>query len=346
MQAGAFARSEDAEQQRAKLAMLGIESKLTEREQSGRTVYRVRVGPFDHKAEADAAKDKPRRRRRRRGAGARAALIDAARAFAPEGTTMLPPSDATRLFGRALPGAALAGLAGARAWRSRRCRRGHRTTSGSPSRRRCPPPGKIEVIEFFWYECPHCNAFEPALDAWAKQLPADVAFRRVPVWFREEPFTAQQRLYYAIEALGLVPTLHRRVYYAIHNEHMRLRTPEDIAAFVTKNGVDPVKFMAAYSSFSVQARAQQARQLAAAYKIDAVPAMGVQGRYYTNGSLANASGTAAIAGRVERAHARRRRRPDRQGPPGRLRRADAGPARDDFRQRIRAGATATAPRVE
>src|SRR5450755_3800012 len=54
-------------------------------------------------------------------------------------------------------------------------------------------PGKIEVIEFFWYECPHCNAFEPALEAWSKQLPADVVLNRVPVWFREEPFTAQQK---------------------------------------------------------------------------------------------------------------------------------------------------------
>src|SRR5438309_2645469 len=50
---------------------------------------------------------------------------------------------------------------------------------------------KIEVIEFFWYECPHCNGFEPALEAWLKRLPEDVAVRRVPVWFREEPFSAQ-----------------------------------------------------------------------------------------------------------------------------------------------------------
>jgi thiol:disulfide interchange protein DsbA len=151
-------------------------------------------------------------------------------------------------------------------------------------------PGTIEVIEFFWYECPHCNAFEPALEAWSKRLPADVTLRRVPVWFREEPFTAQQRLYYALESLGLVATLHRRIFYAIHNDHTRLRSPEDISAFMLKNGVDPVKFMATYGSFAVQTKAQQARQIAAAYKIDAVPAMGVQGRYYTNGSLANASG--------------------------------------------------------
>ncbi len=148
--------------------------------------------------------------------------------------------------------------------------------------------GKIEVIEFFWYECPHCNAFEPALEAWAKRQPDDVAFRRVPVWFREEPFSAQQRLFYALEALGRVPTMHRKVFAAIHAERTRLRTTEDIAAFALKNGLDPVAFMTTYNSFAVQTKSQQARQIASAYKIDAVPAMGVHGRYYTNGNLANA----------------------------------------------------------
>jgi thiol:disulfide interchange protein DsbA len=154
-----------------------------------------------------------------------------------------------------------------------------------------PTGGKVEVIEFFWYECPHCNAFEPALDSWTKKLPDDVAFRRVPVWFREEPFSTQQRLFYALDALGLVPTLHRKVFQAIHNDRARLRSPEDLAAFALANGVDPVKFIETYNSFSVQSKSQQARQTAAAYKIDAVPAMGVQGRYYTNGNLANVGAT-------------------------------------------------------
>jgi thiol:disulfide interchange protein DsbA len=153
-------------------------------------------------------------------------------------------------------------------------------------------PGKIEVIEFFWYECPHCNAFEPALEAWARRQPDDIAFRRVPVWFREEPFTAQQRLFYALESLGVLPTLHRRIYHAIHAERTRLRSPDDMLAFVTRNGVEADKFMAAFNSFAVQSKGLQARQTAAAYKIDAVPAMGVHGRFYTNGTLANAGGSA------------------------------------------------------
>jgi protein dithiol oxidoreductase (disulfide-forming) len=148
--------------------------------------------------------------------------------------------------------------------------------------------GKIEVIEFFWYECPHCNAFEPALEAWSQKLPPDIGLRRVPVWFQEVPFAAQQRLYYTIETLGLIATLHRRVFAAIHEDRVRLRTTEDIAAFALKNGVDPIKFMTTYGSPEVTALTLQARQLADAYKIDAVPAIGVQGRYYTNGNLANA----------------------------------------------------------
>ena len=148
--------------------------------------------------------------------------------------------------------------------------------------------GKVEVVEFFWYECPHCNAFEPALEAWAKKLPADAVLRRVPVWFQDVPFAAQQRLFYTLETLGLGPTQHRKVFAAIHGDRARLRTPEDMAAFALKNGADPIRFMTAYGSPEVTALCQQARQLAEAYKIDAVPAMGVHGRYYTNGNLANA----------------------------------------------------------
>ena len=149
-----------------------------------------------------------------------------------------------------------------------------------------PSNGKIELIEFFWYGCPHCNAFEPTLDAWQKKLPDDVAFKRVPVAFSEEPFVAHQRIFYALESMGLVDKMHRKVFYAIHNERMRLAKPDEIATFMGKNGVDPAKFLEAYNSFSVQTKAAQARQLSQAYKIDAVPAMGVQGRYYITGTMA------------------------------------------------------------
>ena len=147
-------------------------------------------------------------------------------------------------------------------------------------------PGKFEVIEFFWYGCPHCAAFEPALEAWVKQLPDDVAFRRVPVAFRPETYVAHQRLYYALDSLGLVLAMQRKVFYAIHVERQRLDNPAEISAFATKNGIDPAKLMEAFNSFGSQAKLKQANQLVDGYKIDGVPAIGIQGRFYTSGTLA------------------------------------------------------------
>ena len=148
------------------------------------------------------------------------------------------------------------------------------------------PAGQVEVIEFFWYGCPHCNAFEPLLEAWVKKLPDYVAFRRVPVQFREEPFGTHQRIYYALEALGQVEAMHRKDFYAIHNDRQKLDNPPDVAAFMSKNGLDGAKVVEVMGSFAVQTKARQAKQLAEAYKIDGVPAIGIQGRFYTSGSMA------------------------------------------------------------
>ena len=126
----------------------------------------------------------------------------------------------------------------------------------------------------------------PALDAWAKKLPPDVAFRRVPVAFRDEPFVSHQKIFYALDAMGLIPTLHRKVFYAIHGERQKLDKPADIQAFMQKNGVDGAKFMENFNSFSTQTKVRQATKLAADYKIDGVPALGVHGRYFTSGTLA------------------------------------------------------------
>ncbi len=149
-----------------------------------------------------------------------------------------------------------------------------------------PPPGKIEVIEFFWYGCGHCNAFEPALDAWQKRLPADVSFKRMPIAFANEPFVAHQKIFFALEALGKLDSMHRKVFYAIHNERNRLDKTDDILAFMAKNGIEGPKFLDAFSSFDTQAKAKRAARLGEAYKIDGVPAIGVQGRFYTAASLA------------------------------------------------------------
>jgi thiol:disulfide interchange protein DsbA len=146
------------------------------------------------------------------------------------------------------------------------------------------PAGKIEVIEFFWYSCPHCNAFEPTLEAWIKQAPKDVVVKRVPVGFRPD-FAPQQRLFYAIEAMGLVDKLHAKVFQAIHVERQRLDTPEAIADWVAKQGVDKAKFMEQFNSFSVASKPKRAVQLQDAYRVEGVPALGIAGRFYTDGTL-------------------------------------------------------------
>jgi thiol:disulfide interchange protein DsbA len=155
-------------------------------------------------------------------------------------------------------------------------------------------PGKIEVVEFFWYGCPHCNAFEPQLDAWSKKLPADVAFRRVPVGFTALHET-HARLFYALEALQQVETLHRKVFAAIHQQRKRLDKEADIVAFVTENGLDGAKFAEAFKSFGVATKVRQAKALTEAYKIDGVPSLGIQGRFFTSGSLAGSNDRALAA---------------------------------------------------
>ncbi|MFZ9138533.1 MAG: thiol:disulfide interchange protein DsbA/DsbL [Hylemonella sp.] len=147
------------------------------------------------------------------------------------------------------------------------------------------PAGKIEVVEFFWYSCPHCNAFEPSFEAWHKRQPKDVAVRRVPVAFRKD-FEPQQRLFYTLEAMGLIEKLHAKVFYAIHVERQRLDRPEAIADWAAKQGVDKQKFSEQYNSFTVASKAGRATQLQNAYKVEGVPALGVAGRFYTDGTYA------------------------------------------------------------
>lgn len=147
------------------------------------------------------------------------------------------------------------------------------------------PAGKIEVVEFFWYNCPHCNTFDPTLEAWVKRLPADVAMRKVPIAFQDS-FVPQQRLYYALEAMGLVEKLHSKVFAAIHVERQKLDKDEAIVAWVGSQGVDKVKFTQQFNSFTVVTKAKKATLLQNAYNVEGVPALGVAGRFYTDGSHA------------------------------------------------------------
>ncbi len=147
------------------------------------------------------------------------------------------------------------------------------------------PKGKIEVVEFFWYSCPHCNAFEPTLDAWVRKLPKDVSFKRVHVSFRAD-FVPQQRLFGTLEAMGLLDKLHAKVFAAIHVEKLKLDKGEAIVEWVAKQGVDKAKFLEQYNSFAVVTKANKSTQLQNAYKVEGVPSLGVAGRFYTDGTLA------------------------------------------------------------
>ena len=145
--------------------------------------------------------------------------------------------------------------------------------------------GKIELIEFFWYSCPHCNSFEPQFAAWIKTAPKDVVVQRVPVRFRDD-FEAQQRAYYVFESLNLLDTLHGKLFHAIHVERQQLNTAQALAAWADKNGLPEKKFSETFNSFGVATKARRATQLQDAFKVQGVPALGVAGRFYTDGSLA------------------------------------------------------------
>jgi len=145
-------------------------------------------------------------------------------------------------------------------------------------------PGKVEVLEFFSYACPHCNTFEPELEAWAGKLPPFVTLRRVPVPFLANVETFQ-RTYYALETLGLVESMQRKVFQAVHSERLRLERIEDVAAVVGRHCGDATKFLAACKSFSVAASCGRAKKLTADFGVvsyPGVPSLAIQGRFVTS----------------------------------------------------------------
>lgn len=143
---------------------------------------------------------------------------------------------------------------------------------------------KLEVLEFFWYGCPHCFSLEAGLRDWVKKLPADVAFRKVhvalgPAW---EP---HQQLFYTLESLGK-NALDEKVFAALHVERITLDKPDRMADFLAKHGVDRKAFLDTYDSFAVRTRKQKATQQARAWGLDGVPALAVNGKYFTAPSMA------------------------------------------------------------
>ena len=150
------------------------------------------------------------------------------------------------------------------------------------------PAGTVDVVEFFSYACPHCFEFEPTLEAWLKTKPAGVHFHRYPVRFLQN-YTNFQPMYYTLEQMDLVDAMQQKVFNAVHLEHQRLDKPDDIAAFMAKNGVDAKRFMSIFGSFATRAKVQQGNQLMDTYGINGVPTIVVGGTYQTSPTLAKSA---------------------------------------------------------
>lgn len=140
---------------------------------------------------------------------------------------------------------------------------------------------KIEVLEFFWYRCPHCFQLEPGLSSWMKTLPKDAQVRRVPAVFRDD-WMPGAKLYYTLEQMNLLGKLHHKVFDAYHVENLNLNDPAVLGGWIAKQGVDRKKFESLYNSFSIQSKATQGARLATTYAITGVPAFIIDGKYATS----------------------------------------------------------------
>ena len=137
---------------------------------------------------------------------------------------------------------------------------------------------QIEVLEFFWYGCPHCYQFEPTLSKWMKNKPDNVNFIRIPAPLNPS-WMVHTKAYYALELLGEGEKHHEDLFRAIHEKKMRLSTPEAIADFLANKGVDKKAFADSFDSFGVEMRARKAMQLSRNYKLNGVPMLAVNGKY-------------------------------------------------------------------
>lgn len=143
---------------------------------------------------------------------------------------------------------------------------------------------KIEVLEFFYYGCPHCNNLQPSLEAWLKNKPADVEFRRMPAVF-QDGWVPLTRAYYALEAMGLVEKLHQDMFATLHKKRIRLQNAESIFDWAASKGVDRKKFADTYNSFGVNGRTQRSIELTRKYDIPGTPAVAIDGKFLTAPSM-------------------------------------------------------------
>jgi thiol:disulfide interchange protein DsbA len=146
-------------------------------------------------------------------------------------------------------------------------------------------PGRIEVLDFFWYGCPHCFAFLPDLEAWRQRAPADIAYRHSPVDFGDPGRENHTKIFLALQVLGKVEEMHVKVFEAYHRERKRLLDPDEIAEFMARNGIPRDKWLATFNSFSVANGVSRARMTFQAYGIDGTPTLGIDGRFLTSPTM-------------------------------------------------------------
>lgn len=139
-------------------------------------------------------------------------------------------------------------------------------------------PGKIEVVELFWYGCPHCYHFEPTINPWIAKLPDDVNFVRVPAMFGGV-WDLHGQMFIALQTMGAEAKVHAAVFEAIQKGGKKLASPDEMAEFLATQGVDKDAFLKTYNSFGVKGQVANAKRLGMAYQISGVPAMVVNGKY-------------------------------------------------------------------
>ena len=145
---------------------------------------------------------------------------------------------------------------------------------------------KIEIVEVFWYGCPHCNRFEPHLLKWKKDLPENVSFIRMPAVFPNRPvWETHARAFYTAEVLGVLDKTHQPLFDALHKDKQRLFTPKALAEFYAGYGVDKKVFLETYNSFTVDMKVNNARTLSEQYKVDGVPTLVINGKFLAHGSI-------------------------------------------------------------
>lgn len=145
---------------------------------------------------------------------------------------------------------------------------------------------KIEVLEFFWYGCPHCYSLHPHLKTWLTNKPDDVDFRYVPANLRANWVTSA-KIFYTIEAMDKTDALHDLIYDAIHRDKIDLHQETVLFDWIEKQGIDRKKFENTYQSFAVQNQVAKVTQMMRQYQLNGVPALVVNGKYFTSGGMSS-----------------------------------------------------------